>query len=229
MALSNFKAASTSIFGEALTLNGDGATVGADTSGGALRNLSGNNIYNGAVALGSASTIQSDAGTLSINGGISGAFGLTVSGAGNTVINGIIGTAAGTLIKNDSGTLTLANANTYTGLTTINGGTVIVSNALGLGTVAGGVTVASGATLNISGVTVAETPVTLNGTGFGGNGALTGTGVATVSGTVALANQQFHWSRQRIGYSDHQWCDFWHGHESDQSRCRHGDPLCRHG
>jgi fibronectin-binding autotransporter adhesin len=175
------------IFGESLTLNGDGADVGADTSGGALRNLSGSNIYNGAIALGSASTIQSDAGTLSINGGVTGAFALTVEGAGNTVINGVVGTAAGTLIKNDSGTLTLANANTYTGATTINGGTVVVSNATGLGTSAGGVTVASGATLNISGVSVAETPVNLNGSGVGGAGALVGTGIATVSGAVALA------------------------------------------
>jgi autotransporter-associated beta strand protein len=171
---------------EALGLTGDGATVGADTSGGALRNLSGNNIVTGAVTLAAATTVQSDAGTLNINGGITGAFPLTVEGAGNTTINGIVGTAAGTIIKNDAGTLTLNNANTYTGATTINGGTVVVSNALGLGTVAGGATVAAGATLNISGVTVAETPVTLNGAGFGGNGALSGTGTATMSGASVV-------------------------------------------
>jgi autotransporter-associated beta strand protein len=175
-----------SIFGESLTLNGDGADVGADTSGGALRNLSGSNIYNGAVTLGSASTIQSDAGTLSINGGITGAFALTVEGAGNTAINGIIATGAGTLVKNDSGTLTLANANTYTGATTINGGTVIVSNASGLGTTAGATTVNSGGALNISGVTVGEN-VTINGTGVSSTGALVGTGIATVTGTVTMA------------------------------------------
>ncbi|MCX6839395.1 MAG: autotransporter-associated beta strand repeat-containing protein, partial [Verrucomicrobia bacterium] len=49
---------------ETLALTGDGATVGADTSGGALRNLSGNNIVTGAITLAAATTVQSDAGTL---------------------------------------------------------------------------------------------------------------------------------------------------------------------
>jgi autotransporter-associated beta strand protein len=172
---------------EALGLTGDGATVGADTSGGALRNLSGNNIVTGAVTLAAATTVQSDAGTLNINGGITGAFPLTVEGAGNTTINGVIGTAAGTLIKNDAGTLTLTNANTYTGATTINAGTVSVTNALGLGTVAGGVSVVSGATLNINGVAIGAEALSLNGTGVAAAGALTGTGTATYGGAVTLA------------------------------------------
>jgi autotransporter-associated beta strand protein len=173
---------------ETLGLTGDGATVGADTSGGALRNLSGNNIVTGAITLAAATTVQSDAGTLNINGGVSGAFPLTVEGVGNTTINGIVGTAAGTLIKNDAGTLTLTNANTYTGATTINAGTVVVSNALGLGTVAVGATVVSGATLNINGVTVGAEALSLNGTGVGAAGALTGTGAATYGGAVTLAS-----------------------------------------
>jgi autotransporter-associated beta strand protein len=161
--------------------------VGADTSGGALRNLSGNNIVTGAITLAAATTVQSDAGTLNINGGMTGAFPLTVEGAGNTTINGIVGTAAGTIIKNDAGTLTLNNANTYTGATTINAGTVTVTNATGLGTTAGATTVtATGAALNINGVSVAEN-LTLNGTGVATTGALTGTGVSAVTGTVALA------------------------------------------
>ncbi|WP_461784644.1 beta strand repeat-containing protein [Prosthecobacter sp.] len=172
---------------ETLGLTGDGATVGADTSGGALRNLSGNNIVSGSITLAAATTVQSDAGTLNINGGITGAFPLTVEGAGNTTINGIVGTAAGTIIKNDAGTLTLNNANTYTGATTINAGTVTVTNATGLGTAVGATTVtATGAALNINGVSVAEN-LTLNGTGVATTGALTGTGASAVTGTVALA------------------------------------------
>ncbi len=178
------------IAGEALTINGAGIL-----GGGALRNLSGNNIYNGAITLATAATIQSDAGTLSINGGISGAFPLVVEGLGNTVINGIIATGAGTLTKNDVGLLTLANANTYTGITNINVGTVSITNATGLGTTAGTTVVANGATLNINNATSAEIGVTINGAGdttpanaaFTG-GALTGTGNATQSGTVILAS-----------------------------------------
>jgi autotransporter-associated beta strand protein len=178
---------------ETLGLTGDGATVGADTSGGALRNLSGSNIVSGAITLAAATTVQSDAGTLNINGPISGTgLALTVEGAGNTTINGIVGTAAGAIIKNDAGTLTLNNANTYTGATTINAGTVTVTNATGLGTTAGATTVtATGAALNISGVTLGVGAVgenlTLNGTGVANTGALTGTGASGVIGTVALA------------------------------------------
>ncbi|WP_395731060.1 beta strand repeat-containing protein [Prosthecobacter sp.] len=169
---------------EAVTINGAGAS-----GAGALRNLSGDNIYNGALTLGSNSTIQSDAGSLSIFGPVGGTgLALTVQGAGNTIISGVIGTgASGTLIKNDAGTLTLANANTYTGATTINAGTVSVSNATGLGTTAGATTVNAGGALNVNGVTVAES-LTINGSGVSSTGALTGTGIATVSGTVALGS-----------------------------------------
>ena len=170
------------IAGEALTLNGVGAS-----NGGALRNLSGNNIFTGPITLATASTIQSDSGTININGPIGGAFALTVEGAGNTTINSVIGTGTGTLIKNDAGILILNNANTYTGVTTVNGGTVVVANTTALGTTAGTTTVNSGGAVNISGVTVAEN-FTINGTGVSGAGALTGTGVSSVTGTVAMGS-----------------------------------------
>ncbi|OYW30558.1 MAG: hypothetical protein B7Z47_03500 [Chthoniobacter sp. 12-60-6] len=173
------------IAGEALTITGTGAS-----NGGALRSLSGDNVYNGPITLGSpGATIQSDAGTLTILGAVGGTgFALTVEGAGDTVISSVIGTgAAGTLIKNDAGTLTLGNANTYTGATTINGGTVIVSNATGLGTTAAGTTVSTGGALNINGVTVGEA-LTINGTGISSTGALTGSGVAAVTSTVAMGS-----------------------------------------
>ena len=115
---------------EALTLSGSGI----DSNGtGALRNMSGNNIYGGLVTLGSATRINSDAGTLTLsnNGTITGAtFGLTVGGAGNTTINSIIGTTTGTLTKDGAGTLTLTGANTYTGVTTVSAGTMLVSGTL---------------------------------------------------------------------------------------------------
>ncbi|MEI6674374.1 MAG: autotransporter-associated beta strand repeat-containing protein [Verrucomicrobiota bacterium] len=115
---------------EALTLNGTGIATG-----GALRNISGTNTYGGLLTLGSATRINSDAGTLTLSnaGTITGnTFGLTVGGAGNTTINSIIATGAGALTKDGTGTLTLGGVNTFTGLTTVTAGTLAygVTNAL---------------------------------------------------------------------------------------------------
>src|SRR5204863_9944359 len=96
---------------EALTLNGTGIS-----SDGALRNISGANSYGGDITLGSASRINSDAGTLTLSGAIGGATqNLTVGGSGNTTLSGIIGTTTGSLTKDGSGTVILSGANTYTG------------------------------------------------------------------------------------------------------------------
>ncbi|MEI6065386.1 MAG: autotransporter-associated beta strand repeat-containing protein, partial [Pseudanabaena sp. ELA748] len=106
-----------------LTLNSTGPY-----SFGALRNVSGNNSWGGSITLEElARTINSEKGTLTLQGAISGAtFGLTIIGAGNTTITNVIGTTSGTLTKNGGGTLTLSGANTFTGATTINAGTLVL-------------------------------------------------------------------------------------------------------
>jgi len=68
-----------SVGAEALTLNGTGVS-----SDGALRNMSGTNSYAGAITLGSASRINSDSNVLTLSGGVSGAYPLTVGGDGNS-------------------------------------------------------------------------------------------------------------------------------------------------
>lgn len=77
-------------------------------------------------------------------------------GAGNLTLNGPVTNASGSsfkigVTKNDAGTLTLRGANTYTGDTIINGGTLAVN---GSGTLAStpNIVVAGGATLDVSGM-----------------------------------------------------------------------------
>jgi len=129
------------------TLNGTGIAAA-----GALRNLANDNTWSGNVVLGAASRINSDGGTLSLSGTVTGAtFGLTVGGSGNTTIGGVIGTTTGTLTKDGAGTLLLSAANTYTGATTISVGTLAlgIANAVGASSA---LTVAAGATFDLNGL-----------------------------------------------------------------------------
>lgn len=183
---------------EALTLRGIG--VGG---GGALRNISGNNSWAGNITLTDNTQvhrINSDAGLLTISGGISEAGNannkdLTFGGAGDTAVSGVItSTAGGTdmrVFKDGAGNLNLTNANTYDGLTTISGGTLFANNATGSATGTGAVSVTAG-TLGGSG-TIA--PTGTNGISVSGvlapGGALNTIGTLTLNmggttGTVAM-------------------------------------------
>lgn len=193
--------------GAELQLQG-GITVGAGEnitsvqgtgtgSAGAIRNISGANAYNGTVTLAGATTIGSDAGTLSLGGDVNNAgFQLSFAGAGNTTVGGIV-SGAGKLVAGGAGTLTLSGVNTYSGGTDFNAGTVVSTGTTGLGsgalTFGGGnlsVTTANQAYSQV--VTLNATPtidvgagVTLSLTGvIGGAGGLTKSG----NGTLVLNN-----------------------------------------
>ena len=158
---------------EALLLNGTG--IGG---GGALRNVSGNNTYGGAITLNSAVRINSDSGVLTVGNinAITTGQNLTVGGAGNTTVSGLITTLNGTLTKDGTGTLTLMGPNFYQGTTTISAGVLNIRNGGALGAGPGETTVASGAALEIQGIVggflVGPETLTLNGTGIADGGAL---------------------------------------------------------
>jgi filamentous hemagglutinin family protein len=157
--------------------------------------------FNGTTAWGWSHTVISG-GTLQIgNGGTTGslkaqssaisiASGATLAySRSNSLTVPDVMAGAGRLVKLGSGTLTLSAASTYSGGTTINGGTLQAANAAAFGS--GAVTVDSGAALDLNGITMTSTGgLTLNGTGISGGGALfnsSSTG-ATYSGLVALGS-----------------------------------------
>ena len=168
---------------ENLTLNGSGIA-----STGALRNVSGNNSFSGAVTLDSATTISSDLGTLTLTGGITnGGFTLHFTGTGNIAESGLI-SGTGGLTTNGSGTVTLGGANTFTGSTTVSGGILQANINDALGTVASGTTVANGASLRLNNVNyLTAESLTLNGAGSGNNGALSNIGTSTFAGPINAA------------------------------------------
>jgi len=163
---------------EPLSIAGTGIS-----SGGAVRNVSGNNSLAGGVTMTAASRINSDADALTIStGGISGAtLGVTVGGAGNTMISSVIGTTSGTLTKDGSGTLTLSGANTYTGTTTVNAGTLQLAGGSAIADTSAVVLAnVAGAVLDLNGTN--ETIGTLSGGGATGGNVTLGNDRDTVGG-----------------------------------------------
>lgn len=157
-ALGTTAAGTTVTTGAALEIQG-GITVGAEaltlvgagiTSGGALRNISGDNTYGGAITLGSAARINSDAGTLTLNvatgNAVAGAHALTFGGAGNITVADPI--ATNSITKDGAGTLLISGSNgSFAGTTTISAGTLAAATSTALG--GGAVSIDSGASLRL--------------------------------------------------------------------------------
>jgi autotransporter-associated beta strand protein len=119
-----------SVSGETFLIEGAGVS-----SGGAIKNSSASAAsFSGTVTLSNATTIATTNGKITLSG--------VIGDAG----------AARTLTKTGVGTLTLsgAAANTYTGLTSISGGTLELNKTAGVNAIAGAVAVGSGAKLLLS-------------------------------------------------------------------------------
>ncbi|MEA3213629.1 MAG: fibronectin-binding autotransporter adhesin [Chthoniobacter sp.] len=102
---------------------------------------------------------------------------LTGNGSGVVTLSGTIAAGAGqrdiAIVKSGSGTFSLTGNNTYSGGTTINGGTLIVNSATSLGATGGGLTINAG-TLEVA-------------TGFSTNRAIT---LGNAASTFQIDNAQ---------------------------------------
>ena len=112
---------------------------------------------------------------------------LTLAGSGTTTISGVIGSGSGGVVAAGSGLVVLAASNTYTGATTVNGGSLTLSGTSGAINGTSSVTVGPGATLLIDNRGGADNTRIPNATGItlnGGTFTYLGNSAASTSETV---------------------------------------------
>lgn len=167
---------------------------GRNNTSAGIESLGGSNSFSGTISAqvgGGSYLIQSDAGLLTLSGADAGAGGValratatgsrkfTLQGDGNGLVSGVVenGNGAVSLVKAGTGTWTLGGANTYSGTTAVDNGTLIVHGSTGTGAV----TVTSG-TLGGTGRVGGAVSVLAGGMLAPGPGA----GTLTVSNRVTL-------------------------------------------
>jgi len=150
--------------------------------------LSGSNFFTGSININS--------GSLTIgNGGDSGGISSSSIFIGSTAsllfnlnnafnFNGTI-SGAGSVSQIGSGSTTLSNNNTYTGLTRITSGQIIVTDGNALGSTSSDTEIDGGG-LVVTGSLVLAEPLRIKGFGAGGNGAVISSGSNTISGAITL-------------------------------------------
>ena len=152
-------------------------------------------------ALTAAANLVLDGGTLQYTGATSSTnrrFTLTRGKTSTIDINsntldiiGIVseaGTGNAALTKTGSGILQLSGTNTYTGLTTINAGTLRVGNIAAFGSAAGGVVITSPGQIDLFGISPTAEALSITGAGPDDNGALVNTSAteASYNGAITL-------------------------------------------
>jgi autotransporter-associated beta strand protein len=167
---------------DALTITGEGIA-----SGGALKNLSGANTYQGAITIGNGGARISNADTgnaLTVRGITTAQFAdVTFGGAGNITHSTTAISGAGNLIKDGAGILTSSAANTYTGATHINAGILNVSSTGNINSTAA-INVAAGATVRYNSSTALTVAPSLAGNGASNRAVLGGAGTIGVAVTL---------------------------------------------
>ncbi|HEY2911475.1 MAG TPA: autotransporter-associated beta strand repeat-containing protein, partial [Gemmataceae bacterium] len=179
--------------GESITISGSGFN-----GAGAITNTSSTlSSYSGVITLAANASVIANNGALALlNSVTTNGFLLTVGGTATTgtLQNLISGT--GGVTKIGTGTWLANQGSSFTGGVTISAGTYKASQSQGLiasqlGGPGGATLVNSGAALDLNGATFAEpVPLTLNGTGVGGTGAITNSSstAATWNGPITVAS-----------------------------------------
>ena len=177
--------------------NGGVNALGLAKLGSGTLTLTGSNTFTGRTTV-AAGTLQVGSGgvagslasssPISITSGATLAFNRSDAYGGN--VSNTISGAGGLALS--SGTLTLSGSNSYSGGTQVTAGVLRMGSAQAFGSSNAAVTVASGAALDVAGITGTNSnpyALTLNGSGISGGGALTNSGAAaTFYGPVTLGS-----------------------------------------
>ena len=128
-------------------------------------------------------------GTVSIATGVK----LTAGALGTDTTLAAVISGAGALEKTGAGIMTLSRSNTYTGTTTVSGGTLKIGHQNALGAYQAGrpvaqVVVNAGGAIEFNGVGDATYGYTIAGTGVGGTGALVNTGAGIANNLAQTSN-----------------------------------------